>query len=100
AEAGSLSRLSAEDLVAGFAADQFTPEDATRAALEAIQTFDSQVNAMVLIDEDTALRMARESTARWRAGAPLGPVDGVPMSLKDILLTRDWPTLRGSLLID
>ncbi|WP_256839660.1 amidase [Ornithinimicrobium faecis] len=96
----SLALWSAEDLVAGFAAGDFTPEDATRAALAQIEAHDGAVNAIVLRDDDTALAMAAQSTARWRAGEPLGPVDGVPMTIKDILLTRDWPTLRGSNLID
>ena len=33
-------------------------------------------------------------------GEPLGPVDGVPTSIKDVLLSRGWPTLRGSKTID
>ena len=43
---------------------------------------------------------AERSAARWRAGEPLGPADGVPTSIKDLLLTRGWPTLRGASLID
>ena len=99
-EGRDLSLASAEELLAGYRAGEFTPVDATRAALAAIETHDAAVNAMVFTDEDTALAMAAESTRRWQAGEPLGPVDGVPMSIKDILLTRDWPTLRGSTLIN
>jgi aspartyl-tRNA(Asn)/glutamyl-tRNA(Gln) amidotransferase subunit A len=36
---------------------------------------------------------ARASEQRWAAGAPLGPLDGVPVSIKDLILTRGWPTL-------
>lgn len=95
-----LSLLSAEDLLAGYGRGDFTPEDAARAALAAVAAHDSTVHAMVLVDEEAALAAARESTARWRAGETLGPVDGVPMTIKDLLLTRGWPTLRGSTLID
>ena len=95
-----LSLASAEDLVAGYRTGDLTPEDATAAALAAIERHDAEVNAFVLVDRDRALSMAREATDRWRAGAPLSPVDGIPMSIKDILLTRGWPTLRGSALID
>ncbi|WP_237565471.1 amidase [Ornithinimicrobium cavernae] len=95
-----LSLRSAEELVSGYRAGDFTPDDAVRAALDAVARHDPEVNAFVLVDEGSALAMARESTARWRAGTPLGPVDGVPMSIKDIFLTRGWPTLRGSALID
>ena len=96
----SLALWTAEDLVAGFAAGDFTPVDAARAALAQIDAHDGAVNAVVLRDEDTALEMAARSAARWQSGEQLGPVDGVPMTLKDILLTREWPTLRGSNLID
>ena len=38
--------------------------------------------------------------ARWTAGNPLSPLDGVPVAVKDLLLTKGWPTLRGSLTVD
>src|SRR5260370_16944554 len=43
---------------------------------------------------------ARASERRWRAGEPAGLLDGVPTSVKDLLLTGGWPTLRGSRTID
>ena len=95
-----LALRSAEDLLAGFRSGEVTPEDATRAALGQIAAHDDAVNAMVLVDEDAALAAAAESTGRWARGEPLGPVDGVPMTIKDILLTRGWPTRRGSELVD
>ncbi|MGH6918763.1 MAG: amidase, partial [Geminicoccaceae bacterium] len=39
---------------------------------------------------------ARAAEDRWRRGAPLGMVDGVPATIKDVVLTEGWPTLRGS----
>ena len=62
--------------------------------------YDATVNAFVLVDPEGALAAAKESEARWHAGEPLGPGDGVPTSIKDALWTRGWPTLRGSALID
>ncbi|WP_244485898.1 amidase family protein [Bradyrhizobium viridifuturi] len=38
----------------------------------------------------------RQSEIRWRRG----PVDGVPVALKDLILAKGWPTLRGSRAID
>ena len=95
-----LSMMSAIQLVNGYRGGEFSPEDAARAALDAIQAHDGQVNAFVLVDEQAALAQARASTRRWQAGNPLGPADGVPASIKDMLLTRGWPTLRGSTLVD
>jgi aspartyl-tRNA(Asn)/glutamyl-tRNA(Gln) amidotransferase subunit A len=95
-----LSMMSATDLVAGFRARDFTPEDALKAALDAVDANDSKVNAFVFVDEDVAREMAEASSRRWEAGQPLGPADGIPTSIKDMLLTKGWPTLRGSTLVD
>ena len=48
------------------------------------------------IDTDAVLAAAKESEARWRAGAPLGPIDGVPASIKDNIWAKGLPTRRGS----
>jgi aspartyl-tRNA(Asn)/glutamyl-tRNA(Gln) amidotransferase subunit A len=92
--------LSATELVAAYRSKEISPVEATRAALSAIERYDDQVNAFVLVDAEGALAAAKESEARWQAGHPLGPADGIPTSIKDALWTRDWPTLRGSTLID
>ncbi|WP_281964055.1 amidase [Serinicoccus marinus] len=93
-------RPTVSELSAAFASGTSTPLEATERALEAIDRFDPVVHAMVLVDREGALAAAREATRRWAAGTPLSPVDGIPTTIKDILLTRGWPTLRGSLLID
>ena len=46
------------------------------------------------------MQSARDSEARWQRGAPIGPLDGVPTSIKDLILTRGWPTRRGSMTVD
>ncbi len=95
-----LARMSAADLVSGYRSGDLSPVDATRAALDAISTYDVAVNAFVRVDAEGALAAARLSEERWRAGRPLGPADGVPASVKDIFLTAGWPTLRGTRLIE
>ncbi|HEY4568348.1 MAG TPA: amidase, partial [Kribbella sp.] len=92
--------LTATELMAAYRSKEISPVEATRAALSAIERYDDQVNAFVLVDAEGALAAAKESEARWQAGHPLGPADGIPTSIKDALWTRDWPTLRGSTLID
>jgi aspartyl-tRNA(Asn)/glutamyl-tRNA(Gln) amidotransferase subunit A len=94
-----LADLTATDLVAGYASGAFSPVDATRAALERIERVDPAVNAFVRVDAEDALARAAESQERWRRGEPAGLVDGVPVSVKDILLLRGGPTLRGSLTV-
>ncbi|ANS77795.1 Amidase [Serinicoccus hydrothermalis] len=88
------------ELSAAYADGSTTPLEATERALEAIERLDPLVHAMVLVDREGALEAARASTRRWADGAALGPADGIPTTIKDILLTRGWPTLRGSLLIE
>lgn len=95
-----LAELSAAELLSGYAHGEFTPVDATQAALDRIAQRDGDLNAFVLVDEQAALTAAEASAARWRSGETLGPGDGVPTSIKDIFPTTGWPTLRGSKLID
>ncbi len=91
-----LAFWSATDLLRGYRAGTVSPVEATRAALDQVSKLDEAVNAFVMIDEEKALASARESEARWKAGAPEGLLDGVPTTIKDLSTTIGWPTLRGS----
>ncbi|MGH3478803.1 MAG: amidase [Nocardioidaceae bacterium] len=94
-----LALLTAADLVRAYAGREISPVEATQAALDRIDAYDKAVNAYCLVDPDRALAAARESEQRWQRGEPIGSVDGVPTSIKDLLPTKGWPTLRGSRLI-
>ena len=95
-DADDIAYLSATALVAAYRDRTLSPVEATRIALGRIDALNPKVNAFVLVDHEAALRDARASEARWLRGEPAGPLDGVPTSIKDLLLARDWPTLRGS----
>jgi aspartyl-tRNA(Asn)/glutamyl-tRNA(Gln) amidotransferase subunit A len=95
-----LAYWSATELVAAYSRRELSPVEATRAVLDRVQAVDGAVNAYCLVDEESAMGQARASEARWAQGRPLGAVDGVPTSIKDIFLTKGWPTLRGSKAID
>ncbi|MFN3401078.1 MAG: amidase family protein, partial [Ferrovibrio sp.] len=95
-----LCYMPAADLVAAYRAGKLSPVEVTQALLTRIAAINPKVNAYNLVDEDSALRDAKASEARWKAGQPLGPIDGVPASIKDIILTKGWPTLRGSKTVD
>lgn len=92
--------LSATELITRFRGGQTSPVQATEVALARIEELDGTVKAFCLVDAAGAMRAARESERRWEQGAPMGLLDGVPVAVKDLFLTKDWPTLRGSLLID
>jgi aspartyl-tRNA(Asn)/glutamyl-tRNA(Gln) amidotransferase subunit A len=87
--------MTAEELLARFRSRELSPVEATRDCLEAIELEDEELHAFCLTDPDGALAAARESEARWRAGAPAGLLDGVPVGVKDVFLTAGHPTLRG-----
>jgi aspartyl-tRNA(Asn)/glutamyl-tRNA(Gln) amidotransferase subunit A len=95
-----IARLSAIDLVALFQAKQLSPVEVAHATLDRIERLNPQVNAFALLDAESALAAARLSEQRWQRGEPLGLVDGVPVALKDLVLAKGWPTLRGSRAID
>jgi aspartyl-tRNA(Asn)/glutamyl-tRNA(Gln) amidotransferase subunit A len=91
--------LSAAELRQLYRTGQLSPVETTRAVLARIKRFEPQVNAFCLVDEERAIGAARASEARWHKGEPCGVLDGVPATIKDLVLTREWPTLRGSLAI-
>ena len=97
---GDVAFLSAVELVAHYRAKTLSPVDVTRAILDRIQRLDPHVNAFAVLDAEAALASAKQSEVRWRRGEPLGLVDGVPVALKDLILAKGWPTLRGSRAID
>jgi len=94
-----LTRLSATRLVTAYRRKEISPVEVTRAVLDGIEAFDSAVNAFCVVDGARALDAARASEARWQRGAPMGLVDGVPTTIKDVVLSAGWPTLRGSLAV-
>lgn len=95
-----LAYMGAAGLARAYKQGTLSPVEVAQAILRRIERINPQINAYNLVDADSALRMARDSEIRYRAGAPLSPLDGVPASIKDIILTRGWPTLRGSLAVD
>ncbi|MFT4180758.1 MAG: amidase [Rhizobium sp.] len=95
-----LHELTASTIVAGYRGGQFSPVEVTRACLDRIAAANPIINAFCLVDEEGALSSASESEGRWLKGEPLSPIDGVPVSIKDLFLTKGWPTLCGSKVID
>ena len=91
--------LSATSLVTAYRRKEISPVEVTQAILDRIEEFDTLVNAFCVVDAARAMDAARASETRWQRGQPMGLVDGVPATIKDIVLTAGWPTLRGSLAI-
>lgn len=92
-----LVALSACDVLAGFRAGSLTPTAYLAACLEQISLFNPKINALTAMDTDSAVREAAASTLRWQAGAPIGPLDGLPIGVKDLQNTRGLLTTHGSI---
>jgi len=92
----NLPMMSARELTDAYAGNQMSPVEVVQAALGRIARIQPVLNAFCWIDDEAALEDAKASETRWKNGAPLGPIDGVPTTVKDLILTRGWPTLRGS----
>jgi aspartyl-tRNA(Asn)/glutamyl-tRNA(Gln) amidotransferase subunit A len=95
-----LTQCTATQLLGLYRSGQASPVEATQAVLQRIARLNPLLNAFCLIDESAAMASAHLSEARWqahrRSGADVLPLDGVPLSIKDLILSQGWPTLRGS----
>ena len=91
-----LALMPATELLENYRAKRLSPVEATQAALKRIADLNETLNAFCLVDEAAALAAARASEQRWQKNAPQGLLDGVPATVKDLVLTKGWPTLRGS----
>jgi aspartyl-tRNA(Asn)/glutamyl-tRNA(Gln) amidotransferase subunit A len=87
--------FSAETMLAEFARQRLTPIDVLQAVTRRIAQYNPALNAFVVMNPK-ALDAAGESTSRWRSGRPIGPLDGVPVTVKDLLDLAGFPTRRGS----
>ncbi len=87
--------MSAEALLAHYAAGRLSPVEALQAVIERVARLNPAVNAFAVMNPG-ALLAAGESTQRWRAGRPLGALDGVPCTVKDLVDLAGFPTRRGS----
>ena len=96
----ALHMMSARDLASGFGTRRFSPVEVTQAVLDRIGELDKTYNAFCVIDGESALEAARQSERRWHEERPLSPIDGVPTTVKDLILVKGWPTRRGSRTID
>ena len=94
-----LWRLSASQLTQGYAGGSFDPVQVLEACLERTAQCQPQLNPMLHVDPPGARAAAEASRLRWSRGKPLGPLDGVPVSLKDNLHAAGQPTTWGSQLL-
>jgi aspartyl-tRNA(Asn)/glutamyl-tRNA(Gln) amidotransferase subunit A len=99
-----LTQLPAHALLDLYKRGDTSPVEVTQAVLTRAARVNPKINAFSLLDEKSAMASAKESEVRWQAhrqsAAPVGALEGVPASIKDLILTQGWPTLRGSRTVD
>ena len=92
----ALVELSAVEMLAGFAARRFTPNDLLEACLNRIARINPLINAVTAMDIERAKTEADAATRRWRDGTPKGLLDGLPIGVKDLQETEGLLTTYGS----
>jgi aspartyl-tRNA(Asn)/glutamyl-tRNA(Gln) amidotransferase subunit A len=92
----AIHEFTAEQFFSAYRSRELSPVDVTRALLQRIEASEEKINAMYRIDADRALEQARAAEARWRSDAPLSPLDGVPITIKENLYTRGDPAPIGT----
>ncbi|PYM25479.1 MAG: Asp-tRNA(Asn)/Glu-tRNA(Gln) amidotransferase GatCAB subunit A [Candidatus Rokuibacteriota bacterium] len=88
------------ELTTAFAKGDASPVAVAEEYLARIGALDAKVGAYLTVTRDEALAAARAAEARYRARAPLGPLDGAPIALKDVFCTRGVRTTSGSRILD
>jgi len=84
----ALHDLSAVDMIAGFRARQFSPSEVLDDLLAHVALWEPHIKALYAFDPDGARAAAKASTERWQQGEPIGPLDGVPVTIKDNIATK------------
>lgn len=92
-------RMTAAELADKLASREISSVEATRAHLDRIAAVDGDVHAFLHVNEG-ALDAAAAVDARRAAGEELGPIAGVPLAIKDVLVTTDQPTTSGSRILE
>jgi aspartyl-tRNA(Asn)/glutamyl-tRNA(Gln) amidotransferase subunit A len=92
----ALHELSATQLINAYRRRELSPVEVTQSVLGHIERWEHHLHALYLLRPDAALRQARASEARWLRDAPLGPLDGVPVTIKENIATQGDPTPLGT----
>lgn len=92
----ALPDLTATELSKLYATGDISPVEVTEAVLARIEAWEPDLAATWALDAQAALNAARASETRWRNGEPLGPMDGVPVTIKELIATRGVAKPLGS----
>jgi aspartyl-tRNA(Asn)/glutamyl-tRNA(Gln) amidotransferase subunit A len=92
----TIHQLSGLELGDSYASGELSPVEVTRAIFDHIDTCEPKLNAMYLLHRESAMQQAQAAEARWRKHLPLSSLDGVPITLKENIVTHGDPAPIGT----
>ena len=95
-----LTQMTAAQLGKLYAKGKASPVEAIKAVLARSEKINPILNAFCRVDGEAALAQARASERRWKKGKPLSAIDGVAVSIKELVRVKGWPASMGSKLTD
>ena len=96
----SILDLTALELGKKIKAGEITSPQATEAVIKQIKAVEEQVHSYVTLDEEGAMKRAKEVQAQIEAGTLTGPLAGVPAAIKDNMCTKDMRTTCSSKILE
>ncbi len=91
-----LCQLGATELLSGYESGAFSPPGVLEDVFSNIEKWEPRLNALYAFDPDGARALAQASAERWAAKKPLGPLDGVPVTVKENIATKGTPVPLGT----
>ena len=95
-----LTQQTAAKLSGLYRRGKASPVETMKVVLARTARLNPKINAFRIVENEAALKAARASERRWKKGAPLSPLDGVPVSIKELVRVKGWPASMGSKLTD
>jgi len=93
--AQKLIGMSLAELAEAYASRSLSPVEVVNDVITHAEAVNGSINALFCFRPEQAIAGARQSEARWKAKAALGPLDGVPMTVKDSVAMVGWPYFHG-----
>ena len=95
-----LTQATASELSSLYQSGAASPVTVAEQVLAKIERLNPTLNAFCFTDPNTTIAQAQSSERRWHQGQPLSELDGVPIAIKDSILTQGWPTRHASFAVD
>jgi aspartyl-tRNA(Asn)/glutamyl-tRNA(Gln) amidotransferase subunit A len=94
------TQLAASELARLYGKRKLSPVETMKAVLRRTERLNPVLNAFCRVDAELSMKAARASERRWKKGQQLSPLDGVPVSIKELVRVKGWPARMGSKLTD